>query len=90
MDVDLKSKDPAEALVTLKHQADHHYVSRSYAKAADAYEQCLQLVPSSNGTWRREFMENLARAHLSLDQPEKALEWSFKLVSGYEDYIMIY
>lgn len=71
--------EPDETLVALKHQADFFYYSQNYAKAAETYEKCLQLVPSGNNTWKREFMENLSRCCLQLGKAEKALEWSFKL-----------
>ncbi|KAG8187659.1 hypothetical protein JTE90_005511 [Oedothorax gibbosus] len=81
MDTDSNQKSEEEdALHALKHQADHHYSRKCYSKAAETYERCLGMVPpGTNTTWRREFMENIARAHLNMGQPEKALEWSFEL-----------
>lgn len=81
MDSQGAGKDPADTLVALKHQADLHYFSKNYTKAIETYEHCLTLVPSSNNTWKREFMENLSRCHLHLGNAEKALEWSLKLVT---------
>lgn len=79
--METQNKESADTLVALKHQADYNYFSENYAKAAEAYERCLQLVPPSNNTWKREFMENLSRSYLRLGNSEKALEWSLKLVS---------
>ncbi|XP_071035892.1 zinc fingers and homeoboxes protein 1 isoform X6 [Parasteatoda tepidariorum] len=75
----LGEESSQEVLVTLKQRASFHYRSKNYAKAAEAYGKCLELVPSSNNTWKREFLENLARSFLKLGDPEKALEWSLKL-----------
>ncbi|XP_055934980.1 uncharacterized protein C8orf76 homolog isoform X1 [Argiope bruennichi] len=79
MDTNLAEKDASDVLVALKHQADYHYFSKNYTKAIEMYQRCLELVPSSNNTWKREFMENLARAYLQIGNAEKALEWSLKL-----------
>ncbi|KAF8782539.1 hypothetical protein HNY73_012808 [Argiope bruennichi] len=68
MDTNLAEKDASDVLVALKHQADYHYFSKNYTKAIEMYQRCLELVPSSNNTWKREFMENLARAYLHPDQ----------------------
>ncbi|GIY83955.1 uncharacterized protein CDAR_176091 [Caerostris darwini] len=68
-----------DVLVALKHRADFYYFSRNYRKAIEMYERCLKLVPSSNNTWKREFMENLAYSFLHENNAEKALEWSLKL-----------
>lgn len=73
--------DASGSLVALKHKADFHYYSKNYGKAIETYEQCFKLVPPSNSTWRREFMENLSRSYLHLGKADKALEWSLKLVS---------
>lgn len=74
-----EGKSTEDALYALKHQADFYYFSKNYLKAVEIYEQCLKLVPPSNNTWKREFMENLSRSYLHLDKTDKALEWSLKL-----------
>lgn len=68
-----------DELLSLKHRADYYYYSKNYPKAVECYERCLRLVPSSNNTWKREFMENLARSFVHMDNPQKALEWSLML-----------
>ncbi|GFR06165.1 c8orf76 [Trichonephila clavata] len=79
MDSSLAESESTDVLTTLKHQADYYYFTKNYPKAIETYKRCLELVPSSNNTWKREFMENLARAFLQVDDAEKALEWSLKL-----------
>lgn len=68
-----------EAIVILKHQADYFYYYKNYAKAANLYEQGLKLIQPNNNTWRREFLENLARCMLHEGNPQAALDWALKL-----------
>ncbi|GFS54060.1 hypothetical protein NPIL_155781 [Nephila pilipes] len=79
MDTSLAEKETSDLLIALKHQADYYYFTKNYPKAIETYERCIELVPSSNNTWKREFMENLTRAFLQVDNADKALEWSLKL-----------
>ncbi|KFM65666.1 hypothetical protein X975_21053, partial [Stegodyphus mimosarum] len=79
MKTEMAENESADVLVALKHKADFYYYSSDFAKAAETYEQCLELVPPANNTWKREFMENLSRSLLHLGNAEKALEWSLKL-----------
>ncbi|PRD21556.1 UNVERIFIED_CONTAM: C8orf76 [Trichonephila clavipes] len=79
MDSSLAESESTDVLTALKHQADYYYFTKNYPKAIETYKRCLELVPSSNNTWKREFMENLARAFLQVDDAERALEWSLKL-----------
>ncbi|XP_054706232.1 uncharacterized protein C8orf76 homolog [Uloborus diversus] len=79
MEKEATKNEKGDVLVALKHQADYYYFSENYAKSAEVYERCLELVPATNNTWKREFMENLSRSLLHLGNAEKALEWSLKL-----------
>lgn len=85
-----EGKDAADTLAALKHQADFYYYSQNYSKAVETYEHCLRLLPQSNSTWRREFMENLSRSYLHLSNTDKALEWSLKLVIIHSFIVSMY
>ncbi|KAF7654030.1 hypothetical protein LDENG_00075410 [Lucifuga dentata] len=68
--------DSLEKQKVYKFRGDLSLRQGSYQKALDAYSSCLQWIPDSNLSIRRDVLEGMARCCTKLGQRERALEFT--------------
>ncbi|CAL8248430.1 unnamed protein product [Lota lota] len=70
----LDTEDSLEKQKVFKFRGDLASRQRNYKEALEAYKSCLEWVPDSNLTIRRDVWEGMARCYSNLGQGERALE----------------
>ncbi|CAL8336974.1 uncharacterized protein C8orf76 homolog [Gadus morhua] len=70
----LDTEDSLEKQKVFKFRGDLACRQRNYKEALEAYKSCLEWVPDTNLTIRRDVWEGMARCYSNLGQGERALE----------------